>query len=222
MFVASKNSTVPPGQCSCLRVDIHSTNLGLRTLLLLGNDIGWDAVWCLVDQHEHRTEGKSHQAEAYTEANHRAGPNLSVHTVRYSLANSFDTAERSTVSNVCCMMSACAVVRVGTTKLTLRVGRKGREKPVHVRLGQRARRLDEEVWQERASVQRLVPVDCARVVLVEFCLNDDSPNVDSEVQQNDSKETNLCASTLAEALHVEYKTKTKAANNAEKGRDERG
>ena len=57
-------------------------------------------------------------------------------------------------------------------------------------------------------------------MLVELGLDDDCPDIHAHVQENDSEETDLCASPLAETLHVKEEAKAKTSDYAEERRDE--
>jgi len=89
-------------------------------------------------------------------------------------------------------------------------------------LRQRTSRLHKEVWQERTRIQRVIPVDLAWVIAVEPDLHDDGPNVDTEVEKHDGKETDLCTTTLANTLEIEYETQTETTDDTEEWRDEGG
>ena len=99
------------------------------------------------------------------------------------------------------------------------ISRKGREQPVHVRLRQRAGSLNEEIRKKRSCITRIIPVNLARVVAVELGLDDDGPDVNAEVQENDSQETQLSSTALADAFQVENKAQTEASDDTEEGRD---
>jgi hypothetical protein len=77
--------------------------------------------------------------------------------------------------------------------------------------------LNEEVWQEGASIQRVIPVDLAGIVDSKAILHYDRPNVDSEIENHNSEETELCTSTLTDALQVEDEAETEASHDAEEG-----
>lgn len=57
---------------------------------------------------------------------------------------------------------------------------------------------------------------------VELGLDDDGPDINAEVQENNRKEAQLSATALANALQVENKAQTEAANNTEEGRYQGG
>ena len=95
---------------------------------------------------------------------------------------------------------------------TLRGRRKRRKEPIHVRLRHGSRGLDEEVGQKPRGVERLVPVDCPRVVLVEPHLHDDGPDVDPEVKHHDGEQPELGPPALADALHVKKETEREASD----------
>lgn len=97
-------------------------------------------------------------------------------------------------------------------RLTLGISRKRRQKPVHVRLRQRTRRLDEEVGQEGRRVQAAVPVDDAWAGRLEPHLHHNGPDVDAQVEDDDGEEANLGPATLRYVLHVEDETETKASD----------
>jgi hypothetical protein len=100
----------------------------------------------------------------------------------------------------------------------LRIRRKRRQEPVHVRLRQRARRLHEKVRQESRRVERVVPVDSPGIGGVEPGLHHDGPNVDAEVENNYREEPKLGPAPLAEMLEVEDESESKATNTCEKER----
>lgn len=87
---------------------------------------------------------------------------------------------------------------------------------------QRSSRLHEKVWQERTRIQRIVPIDLAWIIAVESNLHDDRPDVDAKVEKHDGKETDLCATTLADTLEIEDEPETEATDDTEEGRDEGG
>jgi hypothetical protein len=82
-------------------------------------------------------------------------------------------------------------------------------------------RLNEEVWQKGASIQRVIPVNLAGVVDSKAILHDDRPNVDAEIENHNGEETELCTSALTDALQVEDEAETKASNDAKEGWNER-
>jgi hypothetical protein len=88
-------------------------------------------------------------------------------------------------------------------KLTLCIGREGRQEPVHIRLGQGSCSLHEEIRQERGSEKAVVPVDGAWVVAIKSSLHNDGPDVHPNVEDYNSIETDLGAATLCEFLGIE-------------------
>lgn len=88
----------------------------------------------------------------------------------------------------------------------MRIRRKRRQQPIHIRLRQRPRRLYEEIGQEGARVQRIIPVDLAGTADPKPVLHDDRPDVDADVEDHDCGKTELGAATLADAFEIEDET----------------
>jgi hypothetical protein len=65
----------------------------------------------------------------------------------------------------------------------------------------------------RSGVECVLPVNLTRVVVLELCLHDNRPDIHTQIKGHDSDETDLCTTTLADVLHVEYKAETKASDD---------
>lgn len=81
--------------------------------------------------------------------------------------------------------------------LTLSISSEGGDEPVHIGLGKWTGGLDEEVGKEGRWIQRVVPIDSARIMGVELDLHDDRPDIDAEVQKDYGVETKLGPPSLA-------------------------
>lgn len=77
--------------------------------------------------------------------------------------------------------------------------------------------MDEEIRQEGASIERVVPVDLTRVINPEAVLHDDRPNVYTDVEDHDCEETELGTTTLADALEIENEAEPEASDDTEEG-----
>ena len=84
----------------------------------------------------------------------------------------------------------------GSTTLTLPVSGKTRQQPISVTLRHRSGGLNEKVWQESRRIKTPIPVDLSRTVFVESDLHDDGPDVDREVEHDNSNQTELGATAL--------------------------
>lgn len=76
--------------------------------------------------------------------------------------------------------------------------------------------MHEEVRKECGRIERVVPVDGSGVIAVESDLHDDGPDVDTGVQDDDSKQTKLSTASLAETLDIQDKTEAETANTGSK------
>ena len=80
--------------------------------------------------------------------------------------------------------------------------------------------MHEEVRKECGRIERVVPVDGSGVIAVESDLHDDGPDVDTGVQDDDSKQTKLSTASLAETLDIQDKTEAETANTGSKKKKE--
>lgn len=76
--------------------------------------------------------------------------------------------------------------------------------------------MHEEVRKECGRIERVVPVDGSGVIAVESDLHDDGPDVDTGVQDDDSKQTELSTASLAETLNIQDKTEAETTNTGSK------
>lgn len=77
--------------------------------------------------------------------------------------------------------------------------------------------MDEEIRQEGAGIERIVPVDLSGAVDPEAVLHDDRPDVYTDIEDHDCEETELGTTTLADALEIEDEAEPEASDDTEEG-----